>query len=203
MTTRPLSTVYGFDRGQAADRKYIELFLAQNAERIQGRCIEIKDDAYLRRFGGGRVTKFDVLDINAENERANVLGDLQHLNMVPDESYECAIVTCTLQYLRDPRRGVCELHRIISSGGTLLVAVNCIAREETAGEGTDYWRFMPAGVSALFADLSWEVEITRYGNALVGTAIWCGMAVEDLPRRAWQHDDPSWPCIVGVRATKP
>ena len=204
MRTHPLSTVYGFDRGQPADRRYIEQFLAQNREYIRGRCIEIRDDSYLRRFGGDRVTRFDVLDIDVDNHRANVVGDLQDLNMVPDASYDCAVVTETLSFLRDPRRGVCELHRILAAGGTALLTVACLGREEPAGgDGIDYWRFLPAGASALFADLSWEVSVTPYGNALVGIGIWCGMAVEDLPQRAWRLNDPYWPCLVGIRATKP
>jgi SAM-dependent methyltransferase len=201
MTTRPLSAIYGFDRGTPVDRRYIEQFLAHYVDSIRGNCLEIKDDRYLRRFGGERVTRFDVLDIDVDNKSANVIGDLQDLKMVPDASYDCAIVTETLCFLRDPRRGVCELHRILSPGGTALVTVACLGREDIE-DGVDYWRFMPAGVSALFAGLSWEVDITRYGNALVGMAIWCGMAMEDLPARAWQLDDAGWPCVIGVRARK-
>jgi hypothetical protein len=99
------------------------------------------------------------------------------------------------------------LHRILAAGGTALVTLPCLGRpgaeESTVVDGIDYWRFLPAGVSALFADLSWEVDVTRYGNALVGMAMWYGMAVEDLPPRAWRLDDAAWPCVLGVRAAKP
>ncbi|MCL2395379.1 MAG: hypothetical protein FWC87_11915, partial [Acidimicrobiaceae bacterium] len=44
MSTRPLSTVYGFDRGQPADRRCIETFLAANAGAIRGRCLEVESD---------------------------------------------------------------------------------------------------------------------------------------------------------------
>jgi SAM-dependent methyltransferase len=209
MSTRPLSTVYGFDRGNQnpVDRRYIEEFLAQNTKFIQGRCIEVKHDTYLRRFGAERVISSNVLDVNADNPCANVVGDLQDLKTVADASYDCAVVTNTLQYLRDPRRGVSELHRILAPGGTALVTLPCLGRpgaeEFAVVDGIDYWRFMPAGVAALFADLSWDVDVARYGNALVGTAIWHGMAIEDLPRRAWQINDAAWPCVIGVRARKP
>jgi SAM-dependent methyltransferase len=207
MSTRPLSKVYGFDRGSPVDRRYIERFLTQNARFIRGRCIEVKDSNYLRRFGAEQVISADVLDINADNPCANVVGDLQDLKVVADASYDCAVVTNTLQYLRDPRRGVCELHRILAAGGTALVTLPCLGRpgaeEFTVVDGIDYWRFMPAGVSVLFADLSWEVDVTLYGNALVGMAMWYGMAVEDLPPHAWRRDDAAWPCVLGVRGTKP
>ena len=201
MSTRPISTKYGFDRGKSADRRYIEQFLAEHAQAIRGRCIEVKDDSYARRFGAGRVSDVDVLDIDSGNDRATVVADLQNLESVADATYDCAIVTQTLQYLGDPRRGVSELHRILAPGGTALVTIPCLGRVEPGD--LDRWRFMPKGAADLFADLSWEVQVQTFGNVLLGVAMWTGMAVEDIPRRAWQIDDPVWPCVIGVRATKP
>ena len=51
----PVSTDWGFDRGRPVDRYYIERFLQQHAADIRGHVLEIGDDAYTRRFGGGQV----------------------------------------------------------------------------------------------------------------------------------------------------
>jgi SAM-dependent methyltransferase len=201
LSTRPLSTVYGFDRGKPADRRWIESFLAGHAQAISGRCLEVQSDEYARHFGGDRVSNVEVLDIDAGNPGATIVGDLQDLDTVPDATFDCVIVTQTLQYLREPRRAVSELHRVLAASGTALVTVPCLGRVEPA-DGADYWRFMPEGAKALFADLEWRVSIEHFGNALLGVAMWTGMAVEDLPDRVWKTDDPAWPCIVGIAATK-
>jgi SAM-dependent methyltransferase len=204
MTVEPLSTVFGTDRGIAADRYYIELFLSSHAERIAGRCLEVTDDAYVRRFGAHRVTHTDILDINPQNPRATIVGDLQDLSgSVPSATYDCAVITQVFQFLANPERGVRELHRILAPGGSALVTVPCLGRVEPARDEIDLWRFMPSGAQHLFSCVPWEsTEISRYGNALLGMAIWSGMAIGDLPRRAWNRNDPDWPCIVGIRATK-
>jgi SAM-dependent methyltransferase len=201
MSTRPLSTAYGFDRGQPADRRWIERFLAEHADDIRGRCLEVESDEYVRHFGGGRPSSVEVLDIDPHNEDATIVGDLQNLESIPSGTFDCAVVTQTLQYLRDPRRGVAELYRILTESGTALVTVPCLGRVEP-GDVVDYWRFMPQGAEALFADQPWQVRLQSFGNALLGLAMWTGMAVEDLPPRVWDLNDPAWPCVVGIRATK-
>ena len=55
----PISSMFGFDRGQAIDRYYIEHFLKQNADCINGRCLEMGDPTYIGKFGDG-VTQIDL-----------------------------------------------------------------------------------------------------------------------------------------------
>ncbi|NIV33023.1 MAG: methyltransferase, partial [Anaerolineae bacterium] len=56
----PISQRFGYDRGRPIDRYYIEGFLAQHANDVRGRVLEIGDDSYTRQFGGNRVTTRDV-----------------------------------------------------------------------------------------------------------------------------------------------
>jgi SAM-dependent methyltransferase len=161
----------------------------------------VQSEEYVRHFGGDQVSRVDVLDIDPHNRAATIVGDLENLEGVRSSSFDCALVTQTLQYMRDPRRAVAELHRVLTDSGTLLATVPCLGRVEPA-DVVDYWRFMPKGAEALFADLPWDVHIEQFGNALLGVAMWTGMAVEDLPKRVWDTNDPAWPCIVGIRATK-
>ena len=53
----PVSTKFGLDRGRAIDRYYIEGFLADSAEHIRGRCLELGDAYYTNTLGGERVTQ--------------------------------------------------------------------------------------------------------------------------------------------------
>jgi SAM-dependent methyltransferase len=200
MSTKPISAVYGFDRGKPADRRWIERFLGTHAEAVHGRCLEVQSDEYVRHFGGDRVTKVEVLDIDPANEAATITADLQDLADIADGTFDCAVVTQTLQYVHEPRRAIAELHRVLVDSGTLLVTLPCLGRVEP--DAVDCWRFLPQGARALFAEMDWEVHVEQFGNPLLGVAMWTGMAVEDLPDRVWDVNDPAWPCIVGVRATK-
>jgi hypothetical protein len=66
-------------------------------------------------------------------------------------------------------------------------------------------RFMPPGVRNLFAPHfdALNTVVTCYGNLLTGLAYWTGLAQEDLPKRAWKFDDPTYPVIITVRVTSP
>ena len=77
---KPISTKFGFDRGEPIDRYYIESFLEENKDYIKGVCLEITDNAYTKKFGGDRVVKSDVLDIDRTNKQANIYGDLRNGN---------------------------------------------------------------------------------------------------------------------------
>src|SRR5688572_30005094 len=72
----PISREYGFDRGQPIDRHYIETFLGMHAGDVAGHVLEIKDDTYTRRFGVGRVSRSDVLCLEADDRHATIVGDL-------------------------------------------------------------------------------------------------------------------------------
>ena len=56
----PASDRWGFDRGLPIDRHYIERFLARHAQDIRGRCVEVMNANYVRRFGGTAVDSVDV-----------------------------------------------------------------------------------------------------------------------------------------------
>ncbi len=70
--TRPL-TSWGEERGLPTDRWYIESDLSDHAHHLRGHVLEVKGDHYASRFGA---TAVDVVDIDASNADANVVGDL-------------------------------------------------------------------------------------------------------------------------------
>jgi SAM-dependent methyltransferase len=204
----PLSRYYGAERGSIIDRYFIEDFLADSRDHIHGRCMELLDDAYTRRFGGDRVTTSDVLDIDPANPLATIVGDLQALDAVTDDTFDCVILTQTLQLLPEPAKGVAELHRILAPGGTALVTVPAMARVSGLtrnGIGDhDYWRFTPAGLRILLERhfSSDDLDVAGRGNVRTGLAFWAGLARQDLPRKALAVDDPAFPMLVTARATK-
>jgi hypothetical protein len=108
----PISREYGFDRGRPIDRHYIETFLARHAADVAGHVLEIKDDGYTRRFGGARVGKSDVLCLEADDPHATIVGDLVAAPQIPSASFDCAIVTQTLQFVYDVRAAIATEHGV-------------------------------------------------------------------------------------------
>jgi hypothetical protein len=202
LPTAPDGERYGAIRGYSVVRTYIDEFITENREVIQGRCLEVGDPRYTIPLGGDRVTVVDVLDVDPLNEEATVFGDLQDLHEVQGDTYDCAVVTGVLQYLQDPAAAARELHRILAPGGTVLVTVPTMGPEDIGDH--DRWRFMPLGARALFEEEFGpdNVSVKAYGNMLTGIAHWSGLAQEDMPKRAWRLEDPVYPVSIGVRATK-
>jgi Methyltransferase domain len=113
----PLSDNYGLDRGTPLDRRYIEAFLAERRDLIRGTVLEVKDDAYTRRFGADRVSERAVVDIDASNLHATLIADLDEPGSLPAEAYDCIILTQTLHLLRHPGRCLENCHRALRNGG--------------------------------------------------------------------------------------
>jgi SAM-dependent methyltransferase len=203
-TTAPIGKNWGWDRGTPVDRFYIEGFLERYGRDIRGRVLEIKDASYTRRFGSG-VTKSDVLDINRANAAATIYTDLAAADAIPSESFDCVILTQTLQFVLDVRSALAHLHRLLAPDGVVLATTPTLSRLAPRGpEGIDYWRFTPAACAALFAaEFGGEnVLVEPLGNVLSGIAFLHGLAAEELPETKLEQHDPDFPLVVGVRALK-
>ena len=201
--TTPLSDYWGSDRGTPVDRFYIERFLEQNRHLIRGRVLEIKQPHYTERYGTD-VRECDVLDVDPANGRATIVADLASADAVPDDRFDCFILTQTLQFVYDLRAAVAHSHRILRPGGVLLCTVPCVSRIEPGSVGREYWRFTRASCERLFAEAfgSANVVVASHGNALTSIAFLAGMAREELRTRQLERADAHFPLIISVRAQK-
>src|SRR5262245_56796764 len=91
-----------------------------NRDRVRGACLEVKDNAYTLRYGGDKITRSDILDVNLENYEANIYADVRDLKAVADDTYDCIILTQVLQYIDDLNAAVGACARVLKPGGTLL-----------------------------------------------------------------------------------
>ena len=197
----PISENYGRDRGRSIDRYYIEKFLFQNRKYIKGNCLEVRENVYTTKFGQD-VKKSDVIDINPRNKKANIIGDLRRLDL-PDNSYDCIILTQVLQYIDDCPAAVAECHRILKPKGVILVTLPFLGKvDPTATARKDYWRFTKASAEYLFKNIYSKVETKTYGNVLSGLGFWIGLSRNDLNRDKLKYNDPNFPTIITVKATK-
>ena len=201
--TTPLSDHYGRDRGTPVDRYYIEQFLAAERAAVRGRVLEMLNRDYTERFGTD-VESSDVLDINPANSAATIVGDLASADAVPTNSFDCFILTQTLQYIYDLNAAVLHAHRILRPGGTLLCTVPVVSRIDRLELESEYWRLTTAACLRLFGDVfpPRNVAVRARGNVLTAVAFLVGMAAEELSPRELERDDPFFPVVVTVRATK-
>ena len=202
--TTPLSNVFGFDRGTPIDRYYIEHFLEEHRLDIRGRVIEVKDSDYTRKYGTA-VERCDVLDIDSANPQATITADLATADSISSNTFDCFILTQTLQLIYDIRAAIYHAHRILRPGGALLATVPSLSRiEPKLGLKTDYWRFTVASCSLLFGEVfgAGEVIVRSYGNVLSGIGFLMGMAHEELSCRELNTYDDYFPLIITIHATK-
>jgi len=199
----PVSEHWGYDRGTPIDRWYIEQFLAEHRADLRGRVLEVKDDEYARRFGGS-IDHVDVLDIDPQNERATIVTDLADATAIPDATYDCVVLTQTLQYVPRVADAIRHLRRILAPGGTLLATVPALSRVVVADPVfADHWRFTEASCRALFGDaFGPEVEVRVYGNATAGAGFLLGYAAEELSGLERDAVDLRFPVVVAVRAVR-
>jgi SAM-dependent methyltransferase len=198
----PLSK-WGADRGTPIDRWYIERFLERHRADIRGRVLEVRDSRYTSRFGTD-VEGVDILDVEAANPLATITADLAAADAIPAETFDCFVLTQTLQYVADLDGALRHARRILKPGGVLLATVPGISRVDTGHADRDLWRFTPRACSLLFAE-SWaadEVEVTSAGNVLAAAAFLYGIAAEELRARRLAVHDPNYPVVVFVRAVR-
>lgn len=201
----PISAKYGFDRGKPVDRYFIEKFLLKNADHIRGVCLEVKDNEYTKRYGGGAVERIDILDINMANNKANIFGDLRSLQTIHNNTYDCIILTQVLQYIDNCEAAIDECYRILKPDGHLLVTLPSMGRIDLAsGVEGDFWRFTTASARYLFAKHfpHSNLMIQSWGNVLAGVAFWIGLSWEDMRHRNLEYYDPAFPLIISVSAIK-
>jgi len=203
----PVSRVFGLDRGLPIDRHYIEAFLSLHAADIRGRVLEVGDNTYTRRFGGGRVAQSDVLHAVPGNPSATIVADLGGPNDIPSDSFDCAILTQTLQCLWEPRAALRSLFRILKPGGVALATfpgISQISRYDMDRWG-DFWRLTTLSARRLFEEVfpPENVAVEAHGNVLAAIAFLHGLAAEELTPAEVDCRDPDYEVLITVRAVKP
>jgi SAM-dependent methyltransferase len=203
----PISRVWGFDRGLPVDRYYIDRFLQQHTADVQGRVLEIADNNYTCRFGGQQVAQSDVLHVCEGNPQATIIGDLTDGNGIPDNAFDCVILTQTIHLIYDVRGVIATLCRILKPGGVALVTtpgISQISRYDMDNWGC-YWNFTSQAARRLFEEKFAPdcVTIDTYGNVLAATAFLYGLSATELRPFELDYHDRDYEIIIGVRAEKP
>ena len=202
---KPFSDKYGADRGQVIDRYYIDQFLSVYQERITGNVLELRDRYYSEKFGQ-QIAKSEILDKDAENKSATIVADLTGKTAIELDSFDCIILTQTLQFIYDYRAALREIYRILKPGGIVLATLPTItpAITEDKEKYGEYWRFTSMSAKNIFLEFFDEsqVKIHSYGNVLSAAAFLYGLPAESLKKMEIDYFDPKYECLIGVAAIK-
>lgn len=204
----PISAIFGKDRDLLTiERYYIEEFLARNAADIKGRVLEMGDPSYIRKFGTG-VTKEEVMSYVEGNPNATIVADLTNAPHIPDNSFDCIIITQTLQMIFEVDKAIATLHRILKPGGVVLCTshgMTRVARREGVDDWGEYWHFTTQSKRRLFhAHFPRDhVQVSTVGNVFTCICNLHGLAASEVDKVELDTHDPNFEMLVLVRAVKP
>lgn len=202
---KPIDAFFGRKRGEPVDRYYIEKFLDEHKEFIRGRCIEIAEDTYTRKFGGNRVTDSVMLHVEGWGDNV-VKGNLETCDGIVSETYDSMIITQTLMFIYNVEAAVRNIFVGLKKGGSALVTVSGIS--QIARYDDDNWgmfhSFYMSGLKKLFYPVFGEenVEIIHYGNVKTAMAFLYGAVREELRDEDFNISDMDYPVIYGIHAIR-
>ena len=198
----PIGRDFGSERGTPIDRYYIEEFLSRNAGDIQGRVLEADSNSYTLRFGGNRVKRSDILSVETTNLRATIVGDLAHVDTLPEAVFDCIVLTQVLQCVYDLHAGVTTLYRALKPGGVLLVTAPGVTSMQDVWPW--YWAFSPRALRVLLEGQFGRhaVWVELHGNVFAASAFLYGIAFQECDNSDLNVHDPRFPLIVAARAIK-
>lgn len=202
---KPVSEVFGLERGMPIDRYYIEKFLNENKECIKGNVLEIAESTYSKKFGKN-VESFEVLHFTNENPNATIIGDLTKMDSLPHGEIDCFICTQTFQFIYNFKDAIYGAHHVLRDGGILLATVagiSQISRYDMDRWG-DYWRFTSLSALKCFEEVfgRGHVKVECHGNVLSAIAFLEGISTEELLPEEMNFKDDNFQVLLGIVARK-
>jgi SAM-dependent methyltransferase len=141
------------------------------------------------------------------NSKATIVADLTCADHISPDTFDCIILTQTLQFIYDVQAALKTLYRILKPGGILLATfagISQISRWDMDRWG-HYWNFTTLSAQRLFEESfpAATVKVEAYGNVLAAVALLNGLATQELRREELDHHDPDYEVLITVRAVKP
>ncbi len=200
---KPVSSVFGFDRGTPVDRYYIERFLREHADKIRGTVLEMGSAEYTRGFGA---TVERSLVFHATDPTADITGDLTQAEGLPESVVDCFILTQTFPFIYDVHAAVRGAWKVLKPGGHLLVTsggITKVSRYDMDRWG-HFWSFTDKSLRRLLEEVALPEDITvrTYGNVQASAAFLYGHAAEELTAEELDREDPDYQLLLAAVAKK-
>lgn len=204
-SVKPISKIFGFDRGTPIDRYYIEKFLSQNSQYIKGNLLEIGSSEYCKRFGTD-IKKINVLHATSDNPEATIIGTLTDSSNLPAGVADCFLCTQTFNVIYDFDSAIKGAYHMLAPNGIMLATVSGIAQisRYDMDRWGDYWRFTTLSALKALGRVFGEenIVVSSYGNVLASIALLEGIAVEELTDEELDYNDPDYQLLITIKAQK-
>jgi SAM-dependent methyltransferase len=152
------------------------------------------------------VTQSDVLHIDENDPNATIIADLVDADQIASNTFDCFILTQTLQLIYEVRLALATVYRILKPGGVVLVTIPGITPiSDHEWQNAWCWSFTTRSARRLFEEVfpADAIEIETFGNVLSATAFLQGIAAEELRMNELDYRDPGYEVTITVRAVKP
>lgn len=200
LSCRPVSRVFGSDRGKSICRYYIEQFLGEHEADICGNVMEIGDREYTQKFGKDKVKESYVLHVMQGSDQYNIQGDLSTGEGIEESLVNCLICTQTLNFIFDLKDVSKNIMKILKPGGVALISatgISAISRYDMDRWG-HYWQFTDLSLRRVFSnqEVDNQIEVNTYGNVKSCMAYLYGLSVEDLKIEDLDYRDRDYQLLI-------
>lgn len=199
---QPVSRQFGFDRGHAIDRHWIESFLARHASIRAGDSLEVGETAYVRRH----FPRMQPHRLEPVGDGAPDCVEYDLAEPVPrwDGRFDVFVATQVYNFMFEPAAGIANSARLLKTGGELIGSVGAISQisRYDADRWGHYWSFTPQSITRLLARHFATVEVEAFGNVDTACAFLNGLAVEEIDPALLAQHDPDYPVVICFRAVK-
>lgn len=206
MSVMPVGREFGYDRGGSICRYYLEEFMEEHKECIQGNVLEIGDRNYTMKYGGEVKSYVLHFDDNATHimHPYDFVGDLRNGEGLEENFYDCIILTQVLMFVSDIRNTADILLKSLKRGGSILVTVSGItpiSRFDMDRWG-HYLYFTELSLRRMFERANVTCDVIIKGNCKVACAYLQGMAAAELTTEELDYVDEDFPVVVMAKIKK-
>lgn len=204
-SVKPISNIFGLDRGTSIDRYYIGMFLDKNKKLIKGDVLEVAESTYSKKYGSD-ICNYEILHVDKNFKSATIIGDLSKPDDLPKEKVDCFICTQTYNFIYDFKKAIQGSYKLLKKDGVLLATVGGISQisEYDMERWGDYWRFTPLSAKKVFEEVFGKknVKVECFGNVLAAVSFLEGIAAEELTKSELLYKDKNYPITITIVAKK-
>ncbi len=140
------------------------------------------------------------------NPDATFIADLTNFDTLPENKFDCFILTQTLNFIYDYKKAIDGLFFSLAPKGVGLITVGGISQisRYDMDRWGDFWRFTDLSIKMACEDIfgKGRVEVFSYGNILSAISFLEGISAEELTNEELFYNDNDYQILLGIKVVK-